>query len=276
MRAISSRSGLPQSRLITVSDFAALYRAAEFSLLNGYPLASHVIINWNALGADADDKAADGFLGFTKCIRDFLKRRLVPPLWIYVHERSPKTGLHTHIAIFLPVDAPELRTECMEWLRYWPIRQLGRRVPHGIRMRVPQAHEIRLHWLIFNYLVKGYDPLAVVQSAQRAPGGTPIMLGDLIAFPRRDPGAVTLRKRIGFSRALGPGEQAGGLPASWSAWMRPAAKFRLTAKSQPVQLPTRLAPTFRSTFDDACYDVRQLYGAEFHEWVAGGYAGALK
>ena len=255
----------PISNFITIQDFAALYGAAEFSLLNGYPLASHLIINWTTLGI-SDEGVADAFLAFTKRLRDYLTRRSVPPLWIYSHERGPSTGLHTHLAVFLPVDTAGLRDDFMEWFRTWPIRQFGRRVPRALRMRVPKAHDPRLHWLIFNYLMKGYDRAAVVQSARHAPGGKAIMLGDLIAFPWREPGITTMRKRFGFSQNLGPAQQAEGLPAAWTGLCRPAAVFKLTASDLPSILPAPPRPAFRSTFDDACYDVRQLYGAGFCEW----------
>jgi hypothetical protein len=260
------------SKFISIQNFAALYGAAEFSLLNGYPLASHIIVNWTALGIDGDKDVVAGFLAFTKCLRDFLTHRTVPPLWIYAHERGPKTGWHTHMAIFLPVDNVALRAECMDWLRSLPLRQLGHRVPHAMRMRIPKAHDTNLHWLIFNYVTKSYDPSAVVQSARHAPGGKPIMLGDLITFPWRDPGVMTLRKRVGFSQGLGPAEQADGMPAAWSGLRKPGGTFRMTASSPPSTLPTPPRFAFRSTFDDARYDVRQLYGAEFCEWVAGARA----
>jgi len=139
--------GPPQPRsipnFITTHDFAALYAAAEFSLLNGYPLASHLIINWTTLGINNDDDVAKAFLAFTKRLRDYLTRRGVPPLWIYAHERGPSTGAHTHLAVFLPVDVAELRADFMEWFRTWPVRQLGRRVARAVRMRVPKKHDPR-------------------------------------------------------------------------------------------------------------------------------------
>jgi hypothetical protein len=265
-------SASPRSKLISISNFAALYGAAEFSLLNGYPLASHIIINWTALGVDGDDQVGAGFLAFTKCLRDFLTRDFVPPLWIYAHERGPKTGWHTHMAVFLPVENAVLRAKCMEWLRSWPVRHVDRRVPRAMRMRIPKAHETHLHWLVFNYITKGYDPSAVVQSARHAPGGKAIMLGDLIGFPWRDPGDMTLRKRVGFSQSLGPAVQANGMPAAWTGLRKAGGTFRVTASSLPSTLPTPPRSAFRSTFDDARYDVRQLYGAEFCEWVVGAHA----
>ena len=262
-------SSAPKSKLLTIENFAALYGAAEFSLLNGYPLSSHVVINWTALGVVDEAQLGAAFLTFTKCLRDFLTRRLVPPLWIYAHERGPKTGWHTHMATFLPVETPALRTGCMEWLRGWPIRHTGRRVPHAVRLRVPKDHDPKLHWLIFNYLTKGYDPAAIVQSGRHAPDGQNIMLGDLIAWPWRDPGVMNMRKRVGYSQCLGPAAQKAGLPARWTGMRTPQVMMKVFPDSFLSSLPLAAPAAFRSTFEDGCYDVRKLYGDAFAQWMSG-------
>lgn len=43
----------------------------------------------------------------------------------------------------------------------------------------------------------------------------------------------------------------------------------MVAGDPPVTIPPPPVAPFRSTFDDACYDVRRLYGLEFTEWMAG-------
>lgn len=132
----------------------------------------------------------------------------------------------------------------MEWLRSWPVRQVGRRVPRALRMRIPKAHERKLHWLLFNYLMKGYDPAAVVQSARNAPDGKAIMLGDLISVPWRDPGITTFRKRVGFSQNLGPAQQTDGMPATWTSLRSHYAPLRLTANAPRVR-PLKALRYFR-------------------------------
>ena len=191
---------------------------------------------------------------FTACLRDYLSRRLVPPLWVYCHEVGKEKGWHTHFAIFLPVETESLRTEIMTWLRGWPLRQFGRRMPHAVRQRVPRAHSELLHWLIFGYLLKGCDPKAVVQSARNSPDGLPVMLHELVAHQFRDPGIMTFRKRVGCSQYLDHGHQERGVPASWNG---------------VVPMPKAVAGPFRSTFDDGIIDVRRLYGQEFCDWING-------
>lgn len=262
-----------KSDVLTIEQFASMYAAAEFAARFGLSLDSHVVINWTALGLDHD--LGKHFGAFTKNLREFMSQRRWPAAWIYAHERSAKTGLHTHVAINLPLYYAQDRIDCMQWLRLWPLRYVERRVPGAIRLRVPKKPDSFLHWLLFHYLVKGYDRDAVVQSARYAPGGRAIMLGDLIAFHWRDPGVVSTRKRAGFSQSIGPSEQALGVPFA-STYNRAVPKMlRLTSDSHPTALPIQPEPPFRSTFADGIFDVRALYGQEFCRRVSGeGAVGA--
>lgn len=124
----------PPSDVLTLEQFAAVYAAAEFAACFGIWMDSHVIINWTALGIEEKEVGAH-FQAFTKCLRDFMSRRQIMPVWLYAHERSPKTGLHTHLALSLPCDHQRLNA-CVEWLRSWLVRLVERRVPRAIRLRV--------------------------------------------------------------------------------------------------------------------------------------------
>jgi len=249
-----------QSALITVDQFATVYRACEYALLNGYPLSSHVTMNWSAMGITDEASVLDCMSAFTACLRDYLARRCVPPLWVYSHEFGQKYGWHTHFALFLPVDVAEARIEVMAWLRNWPVRQFGRRMPKAVRQRVPHQHSAQLHWLLFSYLMKGCDRTTIVQSARNSPDGQPIRLPDLIAHQWRDPGTMNFRKRVGCSQALDRGQQAHGVPARWCACV-----------PKPVSIPG----PFRSTFDDGVFDVRRLYGKAFCDWIKGAEGRAM-
>jgi hypothetical protein len=50
---------------------------------------------------------------------------------------------------------------------------------------------------------EGHDRSAVVQSARNSPDGRTIYLGDLIAWPWRDPGPVPLKQRVGCCAVWG-------------------------------------------------------------------------
>ena len=259
-KTFAAPSSSPVSDVLTVDQFASMYAAAEFAAHFGVSMDSHVIINWTKMGLEEEMNSS--FQAFTKTLRDFLTQRRLPIAWMYAHEHSLKTGLHTHLAISLP-RFEKGRSECMEWLRSWPVRRTGKRVPGAIRLRVTRKYEPFLHWLLFHYLVKGYDRHAVVQSARYAPYGRPIMLGDLIAFHWRDPGIVNARKRVGFSQSLGPVEQAKGLPYTSTFNRDSPARISITTDSISSPLPQQPRPPFRSTFDDGVWDVRCLYGTDF-------------
>jgi hypothetical protein len=211
-------------------------------------------VNWSAIGMTDEATVTDCMSAFTACLRDYLSRRGVPSLWVYCHEFGKVYGWHTHFALFMPVECPEARIETMRWLRDWPVRQFGRRIPSAVRQRVPREHSERLHWLIFNYLMKGCDKNAVVMSSRNAHDGRTIRLPDLVAHHWRDPGIMNFRKRIGCSQALDRGQQERGVPATWC---------------EALPKPKSIPGPFRSTFDDGVFDVRKLYGEAFCDWIRG-------
>jgi hypothetical protein len=112
------------------------------------------------------------------------------------------------------------------------------------------------HWRLFNYLMKGYNQSAVLVSGENSLNGLPIRLGDLIAWPWRDPGVIDLKRRVGFSHSLGPAGQRRGRIHEPVSKCRPA--FSLRRKAHVA---------FRSKFGDARYDVRVLYGPEFCDQI---------
>jgi hypothetical protein len=272
-------SSPPASRGLTERDFAMLYNAAEFAEVFELWLDTTVTLSWRLMGVEED---VPTFLAaFTKCLRDWLEQRHLPVAWIYAHESGPKVGLHTHLNLFVPGmgpiagfenlynpdTVPDYRGDFRAWARGWPERQVGRRTPNAIRVRGPRKETPWLHWLTTSYLLKGYDPYAIVQSARNSPDGRAVLLGDLIAWPWRDGGSVPLKHRVGVSRSLGPERRALGVPGGFD-YLLEEPTFQLTADSVPMRLvrwPPR--PAFRSTYEDGTRDVRRLYPAAFYDLI---------
>jgi hypothetical protein len=269
------------SRGLSESDFAVLYSAAEFAAAFELWFDTTVTLSWRLMGSEVEGDVPAYFAAFTKCLRDWLEQRHLPVAWIYAHESGPKVGLHTHLNLFVPGmgpiagfenlynpdTVPDYRGDFRAWARGWPKRQVGRRTPNAIRVRGPRKETPWLHWLTTSYLLKGYDPCAIVQSAQHAPDGRAVLLGDLIAWPWRDGGAVPLKHRVGSSRSLGPERRALGVPGGFE-YLLEEPTFQLTANSVPMRLvrwPPR--PAFRSTYEDGIRDVRRLYPKDFYEQV---------
>ncbi len=263
---------LPASRGLTERDFAVLYSAAEFAAAFELWFDTTITISWRLLGPEVEQDVQPHFAVFLKCLRDWLTQRQLPVAWIYTHENSSKIGLHTHLILYLPGDLFDdihcaYRSDFRAWAKGWAARQVGRPTPRALRVRGPQKETPWLHWLTFSYLVKGYDPCAVVQSARHAPDGRAVLLGNLIAWPWRDGGAVPLRHRVGSSRSLGPERRALGVPGGFD-YLLEEPTFQLTADSVPMRLvrwPPR--PAFRSTYEDGIRDVRRLYPRAFYERV---------
>ena len=276
------------SSVIGVALFASLYAAAEFALHSGLPLDTSVTISWSLLGCDAPSEVQAGFTAFLKCLRDWMDERALPHAWIHVHERGPRVGIHTHLAVHVPTIAARrhrqlktLRREFRHWARGWARGQAGGPAPRAIRVRGPSAETPWLHWLAFNYLLKGYDQDAVVVSGRNAPHGQAVKLGDLVAFPHRDPGNVATLSRAGWSATLGPCHRAAGRhPAAITLEnlaQRSVPAFQLDATSPPSQRAAPLQhepahPPFRSRFEDGFRDVRILYGEDFAQRVTQQYA----
>lgn len=271
------------SRGITESDFAVLYSAAEFAAAFELYFDTTVTLSWRLMGPEVEGNVPCYFGAFTKCLRDWLEVRTLPVAWVYAHECGRRIGLHTHLNLYVPgvppdsrpdlqkiyqpCTAPDYRGEFRAWARGWPERQVGRRTPNAIRVRGPRKKEAPwLHWVTTAYLMKGYDCRAVVQSARNAPDGRTVYLGDLIAWPWRDPGPVPLKRRVGASRSLGPDRRALGVPGGFD-YLLEKKTFQVSRDSVPVPIGAHARPPFRSKYEDGIRDVRGLYPAPFYERV---------
>ena len=79
------------------------------------------------------------------------------------------------------------------------------------------------------------DRGVVVQSAPHSPDGPAVYLGDLIAWPWRDPGPVPWRRRCGWSRSLGPDRRAVGVPGGCD-FLLGKGEFQVTHDSVPMSI----------------------------------------
>jgi hypothetical protein len=275
----------PASRWLTERDFATLYSAAEFAQAFELYFDTTVAISWRLMGPEVEGDVPAFFAAFTKCLRDWLEQRGLPVAWVYAHECGPRIGLHTHLILYVPAyppddrpdlqkiychdTAPDWRGEFRAWARGWPERQVGRRTPRAIRVRGPKKETPWLHWLTTSYLMKGYDRSAIVQSARNSPDGLEVLLGELIAWPWRDPGPVPLKQRVGASRSLGPDRRAIGVPGGFDylleKWEHPLLPN--SVPNTPHTFVTKPKPAFRSKYEDGIRDVRLLYPAAFYHRI---------
>ena len=285
----ADRSKEPASSLLGEDAFRELYAAAEFAAVFGIALNTMVTLSWNHMGLTTDEDVKRAFESFQKCVRDWAAQRRMPLAFIYVHERSPSIGLHTHLVLHFPTSPLPGPTrdfaEFRDWTYDWVERRRKRSVPHSVRVTGGSKPSVLRPWILFSYLLKGYDPRAVVRSERNSPDKRPVYLGDLIAARWRDPGHVGL-KRYGVSHSLGPGSRKEGVPSCV------AHRYKGNAQMAPVpfgappepgdtficilegDVPIRMRRTtyhseFRSRYDDGIRHVGLLYPEEFYRKITG-------
>jgi hypothetical protein len=269
---------VPASSFMTEADFAEVFAAAEFAHKFELRFETTVTIVWGKLGLTDPRQIQAHFTAFLKSVRSWLEAAAYPPAYLYSHEMGPALGLHTHFLIALPPSSEggslrPGRIEFKRWLRRWQERQFGRNCPRAIRPRGPNQPRPWLHWLTVHYLLKGYHPAAVVQSAANSPDGRDVFLGDLIVFNWADPGHVPMGRRYGVSHSLGPDRRALGAPSGMDYVLRskmPVDPF--TARPRGLPYGDRTGPIvpkpFRSRYEDGARDIRLLYPSEFLDRVS--------
>lgn len=276
MGTFSRRPAEAPSRLIGEAEFAAQYAAAEFAAAMGLPCDTSVTLTWELLGRVTDQEILDAFTKFLKCYRDFCRQRRLLAVYLYAHENSPKRGVHTHFAVYMPV---ERRKEFSAWVRFWVRGFIERhavpKAPGAVHVSLRPREDMLVHWLLFSYQMKGYDGSAVVQSRRTAPNGRAVMLGDLIAYGWEDPGPISLKHRCGHSDTIWPGRRAVGHPVcdpvDHRAFLRTLDVARVDLNAGHASVGGRRGggeiEPFRSSYEDGIRDVRRLYPTELYRWV---------
>jgi hypothetical protein len=281
----------PVPRLLSAADFAILY--AAFSLAWRWELFmdTSLTISWRLLGPEFEADVQKSFSAFLKALRSWLadQKAGLSAVYAYVHEAGPVVGTHTHLALFLPED-PSVRRRFRQWWRTWIRNATGAPKPGAIKVtcRVTTFQRWQ-HWRAFSYMVKGYDPFAVVLQSPDPALHRDRYLGDLVAYAWKDPGAPAVQKRFGVSDSLGTGAREFGLPDIDD--LHECARSQLDnpyvdpfkpdpRKYHPALWGWKPGP-FRSAYDRGSRDVRVLYPAEFvamvdRSWTRPPYKGPMQ
>lgn len=75
-----------------------------FADWQGQTLNYWLTIHWGKCGL-ADWQAGQALSQFLDYVRDFLRKRGIPVLWLYVRENGDAKGSHVHILLYLPYEA---------------------------------------------------------------------------------------------------------------------------------------------------------------------------
>lgn len=268
------------SRDLGRQEVMSAHAAFEFAAASDVVLDVHATLDFGRLGKHEPEEVQAALSQFTRCYSAWCNERLITPAWVASVEMGSDRSYHAHIALHVPGDLGSIpmpfRTDFRKWAKGYTERR-GGWVPRAIKIRCGRKESLLTHWIVFSYLVKGYDRTAVLRSARNCSDGQSIMLGDIIARHYRDPGPVSLNRRVSISNSLGPKRREFGAPTgrdfllphgpNWSALdidrVEPlTAGEELTTKWQ-VPIPT----PFRSTLEEGIFDVRQLYPPCFYEMV---------
>jgi hypothetical protein len=268
------------SRDISAQEFTSAHAAFEFGAAFDVLLDTHVTLDFGRLDKHQPEEVQVALSQFTRCYAAWCNERLITPAWVASVEMASDYSYHAHVAVHVPGDlgtlAMPFRGDFRAWAKGYTARR-GGWVPRAIRVRCGRKESLLTHWIVFHYLMKGYDRTAVMRSARNCNDGRAIMLGDLIARHYRDPGPVALNRRVSISNTLGPKRREFGAPTG-REFMLPQGPnwgvFKID-RHQPLTLQEELTtrwqvpiPTpFGSTIEEGIFDVRRLYSPCFYELV---------
>lgn len=288
-RRRGARDGRPthDASHIGISTFGEVHSAAQFATDFGINLDVMVTLDMARMGFLTDREVRDEVVKFIKCYTEWATRGpwKLPAAWIYGIERNA-AGHHAHVALFVPGvvgTAPDeqmavnLRREFRRWCREYTDRKFGRHIPRAVFVKADRKESVVGHWRNVTYLLKGYDPSAIVQTAPNAFDGQVVYLGDLIANTYANPGKVQMIPRIRVCHSLGPARRAYGAPTGME-WQLPRQPnwtvfdiSRVTPltsserRDTPWTLPKSTA--YQSRWEAGYRDVRDLYPLDFYSFV---------
>lgn len=205
-----------KATLLTASAVGEALSAAEFAAVHGWWLDTSLTLSLELMGSLGDTTAEESLKRFLKCFAQYCRDNDLPRAYVAVVERSRQIGLHAHLAAHMPASQ---RNQFAAWVERWTREECKRRsVDYDRKAWALNRHRKEnrhLHYALVHYALKGCDVGAIVQTAENAPDGRDIRLGDLLSFDFVDPGEIAFdRLYLGSSiNARARGE--------WrSAWQR--------------------------------------------------------
>ncbi|MBL8577692.1 MAG: hypothetical protein JNK47_10730 [Mesorhizobium sp.] len=180
-----------------------LWKAVALANLQSQVLNVHVTIAWSTVGVIAEAEVAQANEEFLERMRKRLSDLGVPHAWIWVLERKPTIGLHTHILAHVPM---RYHWAFKKWTRSG-FRSATGSVPvedgPSLSVMVKTAHDrdCRQQQIWFDYLVKGLNKGEVYLDQNDARARYDIAMVGRLKLKRQ--GVVSV-KRSGYARAIGP------------------------------------------------------------------------
>jgi hypothetical protein len=199
------------TRKISAEDFDKLYTAICYANSCGWILNVEMTVTWPLLGCRSDTEAGGALAHLLHLMYHFCSdKRGLPFVVVWVMERGPERGLHTHFAAHLPA---AVKPEFLRWLGR-ALETVTGVDPDAVRVRSPDGQRLRpLHcdfrssysalsqWRWFKYMMKGIDP--VPDNVDLASNSVQKLWRVLGVRP--EPVGLMSTQRVGVTRSIGRG-----------------------------------------------------------------------
>lgn len=186
---------------LNAKNLAMLCDAWTFADWQKHTLNYWLTIHWGRCGLE-DWQAGRATSEFLNYVRDFIRKRGLPVLWLYVRENGDAKGSHVHILLYLPSEAARgfhaLRNAWLKRVVGAPIRAgtcKGVTLPrHAKWSSTPKQGQFTTKegalqsdsWNCLHYVLKGTAPRVAKE----------------MDLPLIEDGGAIIGKRCGVSKAL--------------------------------------------------------------------------
>lgn len=208
------------SQFITAEEYGRAVTAVHTANLTGLVLNAFLTISWTTLQIDDDADIERAHTHFLELMRHWLAGRRIPVAFVWVVERGPKIGLHSHYLFHLPKGHT---LPFRAWISAQALRTVSGKVPvvmeaedgrvSTVRFRREADDAVDFQFRQFRYMMKGLDPNSVVLN--RA-DGTALPIWEAHGLELEPQGQIFF-KRVGRSTSLATaaGNKVAGALGGW-------------------------------------------------------------
>lgn len=151
--------GWGESRNVSFEKVQWVFRAIAFANCLGRVLSTRFDVTWSTVGVTSDRDVADAQRELLDWLRRWLDRHADWAAFVWVLERGPEKGLHSHILLHCPDGMGEkLRQDAEAALTRIAGRPLVNEPSRKTFKIQPRGADIVSQWKRFRYMMKGIDP----------------------------------------------------------------------------------------------------------------------
>lgn len=188
-----------ETHSVDFADLQRVYNAIALANCRGVILSTRVDISWSTVGITNEISIRAAFKSFLDWMSRWLGRHAGWPAYVYVFERGPRYGIHTHMLVHVPFDlGDEFRSGANRILMNIIGRPLLDTTDSTTMLIQPRGPNVDTQWKRFRYMMKGISP-DLPWPRTNATGLNSIV--DRVRLKPK-PGGVIQGKRVGVSRAL--------------------------------------------------------------------------